>query len=97
MLLSEFIICNATAFDGEVSELLEDMTNRAYYLAVCTKVENATLDDLTRKQLLQRRAAVRGQRMRDAILQSFTLEGLEKRYGWSPPNADPAIVPAPEK
>ena len=71
--------------EGEASELLDDPTGRAKHLVICTKLEEATLEQLTRRQILQERSKFIEKRLEAAVAQSFTLEALKKRYQWSEP------------
>ncbi|MHC5066685.1 MAG: hypothetical protein ACYTG5_22230, partial [Planctomycetota bacterium] len=75
--------------EGDVSDLLEDLTNRRYYMAVCTSVEEASIDDLTRRDLeLGRRAAAQA-RLSQGMAQSFTEEALMERIKLLPPVETP--------
>ncbi len=79
---------------GEATDLLSDPTNRKRYLAVATKVDKGSLADVTRRELLNKRAQAGQQRAAGAILQSFSREALEKRYGWKRP-VEAVVNPKP--
>lgn len=71
--------------EGESTGLVQDFANRAYYVAVCTKVEPLTVEDVTRRDYEGLRsipgygsfAAVQAM---VSYNQAFTLEAVEKRY-----------------
>ncbi len=79
--------------EGDVSDLLEDMTKRRYYMAVCDSVEKASIADLTRRDLeLGRRAAAQA-RLSQGMAQSFTEEALGERIKLTPPVETPKAEP----
>ena len=67
---------------GETTDLLEDTTNRVYYLAFAREVTPVTLADMSRRELMQSRDRMAGQRGATALWQSFTTEALQERFGW---------------
>lgn len=71
--------------EGESTDVVQDLTNRKHYLAVCDAVTPATLGDLTRRELLQNRDLVRRTRLQEAILQSYSIEALEQRLKFEAP------------
>ncbi|MGA1605674.1 MAG: hypothetical protein ACO4CT_01710 [Planctomycetota bacterium] len=71
---------------GEATDLLQDFTGRARHLAVITDVQKGDLASITRRQLLQARAAEAGMRRVTALGQSFTLDAIKQRYGWQAPS-----------
>jgi hypothetical protein len=71
---------------GEATDLLQDFTGRSRHLAVITDVQKGSLESITRRQLLQARAAEAGLRRITALGQSFTLDAIKQRYGWQAPS-----------
>ncbi len=79
---------DVTSMDpGEVTEVLDDATGRAYYLAHCIAKDPATVKDITRRQLLQAREQFERERYGSVLPQSFTLEALKARWNYDSPTA----------
>lgn len=70
--------------EGEATDVLQDTTNRAFYVAVCTKVEPMTAADVTRREFQEKRNNGRwdfaAEQAYQAFTTAFTLEAVEKRY-----------------
>lgn len=75
--------------EGESTDLLDDMTNRAQHLAVVQKIEPGTLADLTRRELLSQRRGFESERLTQTVAQSFSLEALRKGWGYENTERDP--------
>lgn len=67
---------------GEATELFDDQTGRALYLAVAVNREPATLAAVARRELLQAREQVTQERLAKALQQSFTVDALKARYNY---------------
>ncbi len=82
---------------GESTELVEDATNRKWYLALCEKVEPLTMADVERREYMQiveqGLRTFRESRVADAISQSFTLEALKARYSFQARQQEATVAP----
>lgn len=70
---------------GEATGLLQDFSNRAYHVAVCTKVEPLAPTDITRRDFESLRtgdgrSSFAALQAGIAYYQAFTLQAVEKRY-----------------
>jgi hypothetical protein len=82
---------------GEVTEALDDQSGRAVYLAACGAREPATIESLSRRQLVATREAFQQERLRQLMQQSLTIEALKARWKYESPTAleeEPAVKPA---
>ena len=74
--------------EGEITELLDDVTGRALYMAACIAEEDITIDDLTRRRLLEYRYGFGfgfpQVRLSQTYFQSFTPDALKQRFNWQP-------------
>lgn len=71
--------------EGEATGVLQDFSNRAFYVAACTKVEPLAPDDVTRRDFESLRtgdgrASFATQQAGLAYYQAFTLKAVETRY-----------------
>lgn len=82
---------------GEATDLLEDSTNRRWYLAVCTRVEPLTADEITRREFEQSKRlgmrTFREQRVEQALRQSFDLAALKTRYHFKSRQTESTLQP----
>ena len=81
---------------GDATDILDDKTGRALYLAVCEARDQAVLGDLSRRQILKARAAFQRERMQQTLQQSFTLDALKARWKYESATAldeDPVAKP----
>jgi hypothetical protein len=74
---------------GESTDILEDVTNRAHYLPVCVEVRKGTVADVTRRELSAQRETFAATRVAEALQQSFSIDAFRKRYAYQAPS-DPA-------
>lgn len=70
---------------GEVTDVLEDVQNRRFYVASCTAVEPRTAADLTRREFESMRANFGKTQVATAIRQSFDKQALVARYNYKEP------------
>ncbi|MCC6672992.1 MAG: hypothetical protein IT458_18145 [Planctomycetes bacterium] len=71
--------------EGECTDVLTDTSGRRMHLAVLTKVEKATLQNVSRRQFLMARDGFVRERLAEGLRQSFSREALEKRYKFARP------------
>jgi hypothetical protein len=81
----------------ESTELLEDVTNRTLHLAVVTKAEKATIESITRRDLLTRREQFVRERLIKGIQQSFSREALKERNHYVRPGEEEPVAKAEQK
>ena len=70
---------------GESTDLLEDTATGSRYVAVAEAVAPATIEQITRRDLKRSRIGEAASRYAQALLQSFSIEGLKDRYGYQEP------------
>ncbi|MCB9871872.1 MAG: hypothetical protein H6837_18610 [Planctomycetes bacterium] len=76
---------------GDEIALKEDPAKGVTFMAVCTKVEKGTRDDISRRQWLAVRSgrgagdSFAGKQMVKALETSWTIEALKEGYGFKPP------------
>jgi hypothetical protein len=79
---------------GDATDLEFDRVEQMYVQAVCKAVEEGSLADVTRRQLLQLRQLEEGRRLQ-AFAQSYTLEALKDRWGWLAAGREEIAAPTP--
>lgn len=95
-----FLFGNAAVKDlavGAASDVLEDFTNRAHYVAVMEKIEPGTLADITRRDILSARESYVGQARAGAVTQSFSLDALREGWGYARADGDSDVAAAQKK
>lgn len=73
---------------GEVIDVAEDTAGRSVVVAVLEKSEKASLEQLTRRQILDRKDNLLASRMQQGLAQSFTLDALKARFQWIEPKEE---------
>lgn len=85
-----FLFSDSTVRDlkeGAVTDVLDDTTGRALYVVTCKSRVKATMGDLTRRDLDQRRMRFVRDQLTECMEQSFSLEALEERWGYESPTS----------
>jgi hypothetical protein len=75
--------------EGEATDMLEDFTNRAHYMAVMEKIEPGSLAMLSRRELFAARERFVSDRAAKVLAQSFTLEALQQGWGYARLDVEP--------
>jgi hypothetical protein len=93
-------VFGANASDAKADDVTgveEDVINEVTFMAVCTKVDKADPKQISRRQWLAELRGTgatpnsfAGNQMQKALNLSFTIEALEKGYGWRPPAGLPS-------
>lgn len=74
--------------EGEATDILEDVQERRWQIALCTAEEPLTEADIPRRSFAAAQRTFGWFRMRQAIAQSFTLDALKQRYKYIDPVAE---------
>ena len=82
---------------GDVIDVADDTAGRAVHVAVLETSVKASLEQLTRRQILERKDSMLATRVQQGMVQSFTLDALKSRYGWHEPASDDDKKPADKK